>query len=76
VAKRREHIEADALRLPREERARLAEALITSLDEESKIERAWSAEIKRRVEELRSGAIGSIPAEEVFAELDDLLGSR
>jgi putative addiction module component (TIGR02574 family) len=76
VAKKREHIEADALRLPREERARLAEALISSLDEESEIEKAWSAEIKRRVEELRSGAVQSIPAEEVFAELDDLLGSR
>ena len=76
MAKKREHIEAEALRLPREERARLAEALISSLDEESEIEKAWSAEIKRRLQDLRSGAVNSIPAEEVFAELDDLLKSR
>jgi putative addiction module component (TIGR02574 family) len=76
VAKKREHIEAEALRLPREERARLAEALISSLDEESEIEKAWSAEIKRRLQDLRSGAVQSIPADEVFAELDDLLKSR
>ena len=76
MAKKREHIEAEALRLPREERARLAEALISSLDEESEIERAWSAEIKRRVQDLSSGAVQSLPADEVFAELDDLLKSR
>ena len=76
MAKKREHIEGEALRLPREERARLAEALISSLDEESEIEKAWSAEIKRRVQDLRSGAVQSIPADEVFAELDDLLKSR
>ena len=76
MATKREHIEAEALRLPREERARLAEALISSLDEESEIEKAWSAEIKRRVLDLRSGAVKSIPAEDVFSELDDLLRSR
>jgi putative addiction module component (TIGR02574 family) len=54
----------------------LAEALISSLDEESEIEKAWSAEIKRRVLDLRSGAVKSIPAEDVFSELDDLLRSR
>lgn len=69
----REQIEAEARRLPREERARLAEALISSLDEEVEVEREWAAEIRRRVQELRSGAVETISAEEVFAELDELL---
>ena len=73
MAMMREQVEAEARRLPREERARLAEALIASLDEEAEIDQAWSAEIARRVEELQSGAVTSIPAEEVFAEIEGLL---
>ena len=73
MAMRREQVEAEARRLPRPERARLAEALIASLDDEAEIEQAWSAEITRRVEELRTGAVTSIPAEEVLAELEGLL---
>lgn len=69
-----EQLEAEAFRLSREERARLAEALISSLDEEAEIERAWAEEIRRRVAELRGGAVETIPAEEVFAELDELVG--
>ena len=69
----REQIEAEARRLPREERARLAEALISSLDEEVEVERAWADEIRRRVQELRNGTVETISAEDVFAELDDLL---
>lgn len=69
----REQLEVEARHLPRDERARLAEALIASLDEEAEVERAWSVEIRRRVEELESGAVKTISAEEVFAELDELL---
>jgi len=68
----REQLEAEARRLPKEERARLAEALIASLDEEAEVERAWVEEIRRRVAELRSGDVVAIPADEVFAELDEL----
>jgi len=74
MAMKREQIEAEARRLPRDERARLAEALISSLDEEAEVERAWAIEIRRRVEELRSGAVEGIPADEVFAEIAELLG--
>ena len=68
-----EDIESAAMRLPRAERARLAERLITSLDEDSEIERTWAKEIDRRVRELRSGKAQSIPGEQVFAELKDIL---
>ena len=69
----REQLEVEALHLPRDERARLAEALISSLDEESEVERAWNAEIRRRVAELDAGTVETIPAEQVFAELNALL---
>ena len=73
MAMKREQIEAEARRLPREDRARLAESLISSLDDEAEVERAWADEIRTRVEELRSGAVESISADTVFAELDELL---
>jgi hypothetical protein len=41
--------------------------------DEAEIEQARSAEIPRRVQEVQSGAVTSIPAEKVFAELDRLL---
>jgi putative addiction module component (TIGR02574 family) len=68
----REKLQDEVLRLPREERARLAEVLISSLDEDAEIERAWKEEIERRVTELRHGVVDSIPAEDVFRELDEL----
>lgn len=64
-----QELEAEVLRLPSHERARLAEVLIASLDEEDEISRAWADEAERRYEELRSGAVKSIPAEEVFARV-------
>ena len=68
-----QQIESEALSLPADERARLAEALIESLDEDARLQQAWDEEIGRRVEDLRSGRVKGIPAEEVFAEMEDLL---
>jgi putative addiction module component (TIGR02574 family) len=68
-----EEVESSALQLPRAERARLAELLIASLDEDLAVEESWRLEVRRRVEELRSGAVPSIPGEQVFQELDELL---
>ena len=69
----REQLENEAQSLPREERARLAEALIASLDEDAEMERAWLDEAERRAAELDSGAVESIPAKDVFSELDSLV---
>jgi putative addiction module component (TIGR02574 family) len=60
-------IEAEVLKLPSHERARLAEVLIASLDDEDEIAQAWIDTAERRYEELRAGAVKAIPAEEVFA---------
>ncbi|HEU4560117.1 MAG TPA: addiction module protein [Longimicrobium sp.] len=62
-------VEAEALKLPSHERARLAEVLIASLDEEDEIAEAWADEAERRYEELRSGKVQGIPADEVFAKI-------
>ncbi len=65
----REQLEIEARNLPRDERARLAEALIASLDQNAEIARAWQEEIRRRVAELESGTVDTIAAEQVFAEV-------
>jgi putative addiction module component (TIGR02574 family) len=58
-----------ALGLPEEDRAELADRLLASLDEEPdpEVEEAWRQEVARRLEELRSGAVKTIPWEEVKA---------
>jgi putative addiction module component (TIGR02574 family) len=60
-------LEAKALKLPPEERARLAQRLISSLDQASdpESEELWIRESERRLEELESGSVASVPAERV-----------
>lgn len=57
------HILLEALRLPEAERAALAGELIESLDTDvdADAEAAWSAEIRRRVEDLNSGRARTVP---------------
>jgi putative addiction module component (TIGR02574 family) len=67
-------LETEALELPSGERAELAKTLLVSLDDEpgddpAEVERAWDAEIRRRLAELEAGTAELIPAEEVFTEL-------
>lgn len=66
-------IENDALRLPAEDRARLAVRLLSSLEETTEspeeIEKLWIAEAERRLKELRDGVAEGTPARKVFAEL-------
>ena len=66
-----ERLTHDALELSTHERAQLAHSLIASMDEEhdADADSAWDAEVERRVEEIRSGKVQGIPAEEVFARL-------
>ncbi|MEI7868615.1 MAG: addiction module protein [Candidatus Methylumidiphilus sp.] len=63
-----EQLEAELLQLPIGERARLAERLITSLDEEAEVEASWSDEVQRRLVAFDAGEAASFPAEEVIAE--------
>jgi putative addiction module component (TIGR02574 family) len=56
-----------ALTLSERERAELASSLIDSLDPtvDADVELAWQEEITRRLEEIESGRVKSIPWEEV-----------
>jgi putative addiction module component (TIGR02574 family) len=61
-----------ALALSTQERGLLIDHLIESLDEgpaEEGVEQAWGEEIKRRVDDIRSGKVKMIPGERVLREL-------
>ncbi len=66
-----EELYKKALDLNERERAALAARLIESLDTEIEegVEAAWLAEVERRMEELDSGKVQSIPWDEVRARL-------
>jgi putative addiction module component (TIGR02574 family) len=52
---------------------------VDSADEElsaSEIEASWSDEIKRRLDEIDSGAVKMIPHEEFLADLDAHIASK
>ena len=60
--------------LPPEERVRLAEELLATVQEvDPEVEAAWDEEIRRRIEEIDSGKAKLIPAEEMFAEVRRLI---
>ena len=62
--------EVSASRLPPSERAELAHFLLASLQpEEESWTEAWEKELAVRLEEIRSGKVVGIPAEEVMAQL-------
>ncbi len=67
VATHFEELEAEALKLGVAERARLAEHLIASLDEDSEIDEAWAVEIERRIESLDKDSVDLVPAAEAVA---------
>jgi putative addiction module component (TIGR02574 family) len=56
--------------LAREDRERLVDQLLESLNEPAvaELEAAWDAEIARRLDEYDRGGITAIDAEEVFAK--------
>ena len=64
----REVLEAQLLRLPNEERAYLARALIESLDNEPELDAVWLDEARRRAVELSAATVQVIPAATVFAQ--------
>ena len=68
-----DRFEAEALKLPREARARLAEALIASLDEDAEIERAWEEEAERRYQRYLAGETQALPAAQALAEVEKQL---
>jgi len=64
-----EALEAEALRLPPADRARLIERLIASLDTDPEVEEAWAAEVERRQAEIGSGSVSVLSGPETLAKL-------
>ena len=64
-----------ALRLPADERAALAQTLLSSLDEpsDSELEQTWLSEAVRRARELDRGEVQAIPAQDVRRKALSLL---
>ena len=62
-------LEDEVMRLPVRSRARLAERLLASLDDEPAdpdAEKLWAGEAQRRAEEIASGRVKGIPAGKVL----------
>ena len=60
----------EAMSLPVELRAQLADALLKSLNpERAEIDALWAAEAEKRVAEIEAGKADLIPGKEVFAKL-------
>jgi putative addiction module component (TIGR02574 family) len=70
-----EQITQNALSLPSNARAALAERLLQSLGDEafSDIDEAWVNEAEKRYQELRQGKVSGIPAHEAFAQIREEL---
>lgn len=69
-----EDLAAKARALPPADRVRLAEDLLSTVQEvDEDTEAAWDAEIRRRIAEIDAGTAKLIPAEEVFAQVRRLL---
>jgi putative addiction module component (TIGR02574 family) len=76
-----DEIVAEALKLDRRARGKVASRLLHSLDEDqerlspAECEKLWLEEAERRLEEWEQGKVKGIPGEEVFARARAFLSS-
>ena len=70
-----EQLAEQAMTLPGESRARLADLLVESLaaDDLTQIDRLWLSEAKRRRDEVRSGKVETISGEDALRSVRDSL---
>ena len=69
-----EKLQDDVLQLTAAERVNLVRFLIATLEDSSledpaEVDRAWEAEIYRRLDKIRSGSATLVPAEDVISKL-------
>jgi putative addiction module component (TIGR02574 family) len=65
----------DAESLPVEERAKLVDSLLRSLNPtDAAVDRKWVAVAKRRLAELQSGKVKAVPADVVIREVQKRFG--
>ncbi|MGP8185000.1 MAG: addiction module protein [Terracidiphilus sp.] len=72
------HILEDARRLPPEDLEWLIQSLVNEGDRatDTEIEAAWDGEIKRRLDEIDSGAVEMLPLEDVLTRMDARIQPR
>ncbi len=61
-----DQLEQEVLKLSADQRARLAERIISSLDSDAEIEREWVDEVGRRDAELEAGEVAGLPVEDAL----------
>lgn len=67
----------EVLRLPRTERARVAEEILSSLEEPTgEVAAAWVKEIERRSQEIADGRVQTVPWETARTEILSEIGQR
>ena len=71
-------IQRELCELPAEERAKLALALVESLEpeDEGDVAEAWRVEAERRYEQYKRGEVQTLPGDEVFARIRSRLRSE
>ena len=76
MARKFSEIQQELSELPAKERAKLALALVESLEpeEEGDIAEAWRIEAEKRFDQYRRGEIKAVPGEQVFANVRRRLG--
>lgn len=62
-------LQAEVLRLPPEDRARMLELLIASFEPKSKAQEAWQALAARRREDVRTGETTMLSGSEALARV-------
>ena len=61
-----EEVETAAMRLPPDERERLGEKLLSSVDTPLELEEEWAEEVDRRIEELRNRTVEPVSGDAVL----------
>lgn len=66
----------EAVSLPLEERVFVVDSLLRSLNQpDAEIDRQWVVIAKKRLAQLRSGAVEPVPGEKVFEKIQKRFGS-
>ena len=69
-------LESAALLLPPEERARLAERLLASLDIDPEVEAAWAVEVARRLADWDAGLVDAVSWDEARRQMQAVLKEK
>ncbi|MHB1194661.1 MAG: addiction module protein [Longimicrobiales bacterium] len=69
-----DQLKQEVLKLSPAERARLVEWIAAGIDVEAELESAWLAEVRRRDDEIESGAVASRALDEALASVRSRFG--